>query len=187
MATDRQLAANRRNARRSTGPRSSAGKHRASHNSYRHGLSASIIVASAEHQKRVARLARKFAGQSSNPIILELARMAAEAELEQVRCERAKVNLIYSTLALRQDEPPRYSATQLWQLRRLLTRNWDLVSVPLPEPWPDSEPERLTEAIRRALPELLKLERYARRAAGRRERALHIVFARREPLRNRRT
>ena len=37
---------------------------------------------------------------------------------------------------------------------------------------PATEPERTAEAIRRALPELMKLDRYERRAAVRRARAL---------------
>ena len=39
MATEKQIAANRRNAQRSTGPRSAAGKHISSRNAFRHGLS----------------------------------------------------------------------------------------------------------------------------------------------------
>src|SRR5947207_703029 len=39
MATARQIAANRRNAQRSTGPRSAAGKSISSRNALRHGLS----------------------------------------------------------------------------------------------------------------------------------------------------
>jgi hypothetical protein len=42
MASERQIAANRRNARKSTGPRSAAGKKRASRNAYRYGLTLSI-------------------------------------------------------------------------------------------------------------------------------------------------
>jgi hypothetical protein len=40
MASERQIAANRRNAQKSSGPRSVAGKTRASRNAYRHGLAA---------------------------------------------------------------------------------------------------------------------------------------------------
>ena len=39
MATDKQIAANRANARRSTGPRTSLGKVKSSRNAFRHGLS----------------------------------------------------------------------------------------------------------------------------------------------------
>jgi hypothetical protein len=38
MATDKQIQANRRNARRSTGPRTAAGKSISSRNAFRHGL-----------------------------------------------------------------------------------------------------------------------------------------------------
>jgi hypothetical protein len=44
MATARQIAANRLNARRSTGPRSLAGKRRSRRNALRHGLGAQSIV-----------------------------------------------------------------------------------------------------------------------------------------------
>jgi hypothetical protein len=39
MATEKQIAANRANAKRSTGPKTAAGKRRSSGNAYRHGLS----------------------------------------------------------------------------------------------------------------------------------------------------
>ncbi len=44
MATKRQIAANRRNARRSTGPRTAAGKAASSANALRHGLAAARAV-----------------------------------------------------------------------------------------------------------------------------------------------
>jgi phage gp29-like protein len=42
MTTERQRAANRANATRSTGPKTRVGKARASQNAYRHGLSARL-------------------------------------------------------------------------------------------------------------------------------------------------
>src|SRR5579872_5631880 len=39
MASERQIAANRANAKRSTGPKTAAGKQKSSRNAYRHGLS----------------------------------------------------------------------------------------------------------------------------------------------------
>lgn len=39
MASERQVAANRANAKRSTGPKTAAGKRRSSGNAFRHGLS----------------------------------------------------------------------------------------------------------------------------------------------------
>jgi hypothetical protein len=48
-----------------------------------------------------------------------------------------------------------------------------------PPTMPTTEPERSAEAIRRALPELVKLNRYERRAAARREQAMHTLLERR--------
>ena len=48
MASERQIAANRRNAGRSTGPRTRDGKLRSSQNAVRHGLSAETVVTALE-------------------------------------------------------------------------------------------------------------------------------------------
>jgi hypothetical protein len=91
MTSERQTSANRRNARRSTGPRSGAGKNRASHNAYRHGLTSTLSGAYAKEREK---LARKIVGDSEDPVILERARAVAEAELELARVRRAKVAII---------------------------------------------------------------------------------------------
>ena len=44
MATDKQIAANRLNAKNSTGPRTDAGKRRSRRNAIRHGLTAETII-----------------------------------------------------------------------------------------------------------------------------------------------
>ena len=44
MASDKRIAANRRNAQRSTGPRSKSGKTRSGRNALKHGLSAQQVV-----------------------------------------------------------------------------------------------------------------------------------------------
>jgi hypothetical protein len=98
MASERQIAANRRNARKSTGPRSSAGKRRTSRNSYRHGFSASVTP-DAEHAKRIERLARKIAGNATDVVILKCARDAAQAELDLAQIRRVKVALIERMMA----------------------------------------------------------------------------------------
>ena len=66
MASERQIAANRRNARKSTGPRSGAGKKRASRNAYRHGLT-SCVTSSAAVAKQLDKLIRKIAGDTPAP------------------------------------------------------------------------------------------------------------------------
>ncbi|MGA7084618.1 MAG: hypothetical protein WB005_15760, partial [Pseudolabrys sp.] len=44
MATEKQLAANRQNAKSSTGPRTEAGKRRSRRNAIRHGLTAQTVI-----------------------------------------------------------------------------------------------------------------------------------------------
>ena len=89
MTTERQLATNRRNARRSTGPRSKGGKERASRNSYRHGLTTPLITIQ-QHAKRVEELARKIAADATDFVTLDYARAAAEAEFGIARVRQAK-------------------------------------------------------------------------------------------------
>ena len=48
---------------------------------------------------------------------------------------------------------------------------------PLPA-MPTEEPARTTEAVRRALPDLVRLNRYERRAAARRDRAIRTLTQR---------
>jgi hypothetical protein len=43
MASERQIAANRANARKSTGPKTTAGLSKSSRNAFRHGLSLALL------------------------------------------------------------------------------------------------------------------------------------------------
>jgi hypothetical protein len=76
MASEQQIAANRRNARKSTGPHSGAGKKRASRNAYRHGLRSSI-TSTAAYAKQLDKLVREIAGDTEDAILLERARAIA--------------------------------------------------------------------------------------------------------------
>jgi hypothetical protein len=184
MASHRQIAANRRNARRSTGPRSTAGRKRSSWNSFRHGLTAGVTTA-AERIKYLERLACRIAGVSTDIVTLERARTFAHAEFDLAQTRQAKVALISRLMAFgeldKPDEYPSLSYVRLF-LRALKRGEYilpDRVEAPAT---PTTEPERTAEAIRRALPELIKLDRYERRAAARRARALHILLERKIDL-----
>src|ERR1700722_5359020 len=90
MTSSAQRQANRRNARRSTGPRTSAGKAASRSNARWHGLATPLqwepgISPEIEH------LARKIAGGRRE--LLDPARRIAEAELELRRVRRARLQL----------------------------------------------------------------------------------------------
>jgi hypothetical protein len=186
MASERQIAANRRNAQKSTGPRSLVGKKRAGTNSWRHGLSIDSASIS-ELGSDVDALAHEIAGGKKDAALLQLARAAAAAHLDLVRVRRAKVALINRIAAF--GELDAFDPFTSWRhIKQLLNHRyqpnrrgdwfgWDF-AIPEPPMLPAQEPERSAEAIRRAVPELLKLCRYERRAASKRDRACKEITAR---------
>jgi hypothetical protein len=186
MASKRQIAANRRNAGKSTGPRSGAGRKRASRNAYRHGLTLSI-TSTAAFAKQLETLVRKIAGDSEDAIVLERARAVAQAELELARVRRAKVALIERASAFGQLDPPRLTVTQMIRLLNAFDRRSLIVPKPIDAlaTMPSGEPDRSAEALRRVLPELRKMDRYERRAAAHRERAVLDLSGRIKYMNNR--
>jgi hypothetical protein len=181
VATERQIAANRRNARKSSGPRTRAGKSRASRNRYRHGLSVRTPT-SAEDLRRLDSAERQIAGNSEDPALLTRARSIAEADLELTLIRRTKVALLRRVHVFGGFGPWLPFASHREALRFVgeykrgtVTRMPDELNAAAT--MPNSEPERTSEAIRRALPEMLALDRFERRAAARRERAVREFVA----------
>jgi hypothetical protein len=145
MASERQIAANRRNARKSTGPRSGAGKKRASHNAYRHGLTLSV-ASTAAFAKQLDKLVREIAGDTEDAIMLERARAIAQAELDLARVRRAKVALIERASAFGELEPSQVlsSVTQIIRFVNALDRGRLIVPKPIDAlaAMPSQEPDR---------------------------------------------
>lgn len=186
MASERQIAANRRNAGKSTGPRSGAGKKRAGQNAYRHGLTLSLSGAALTGQAE--ELARKIAGGIADAVTLGHARTAAEAELELARVRRVRLALIERVSALGSLKTPTHFRTADGEVRWLIAMDIWLTEQgirprrpKLQDPaatMPLSQPHRSSEAMRRLLPDLLKLDRYETRAVGRRDRAIRKLAKR---------
>jgi len=177
MASERQIAANRRNARKSTGPRSGAGRKRASRNAYRHGLTLNI-TSTAAFAKQLDKLARKIAGNTDDAITLERAREIAQAEFELARVRRAKLALIERASAFEELDPPQLTVAQMIRLIDAFERGRPIVPpIDASATMPSQEPDRSAEAVRRVLPELRKLDRYERRGAARRDRAVLNLVA----------
>ena len=91
MTSDPEIAANRRNASKSTGPRTWRGKATVSRNAVRHGL-ASATVDHGHQPEHVERIARLIAGNASNGVRYEQAVIIAESALliSRVRVFRVK-------------------------------------------------------------------------------------------------
>lgn len=181
VVSERQAAANRRNAQNSTGPRSGAGKKRASRNSFRHGLSAKIVP-SAERAKYIEDLAREIAGGASDLVSLELARTAAEAALDLARIRQVRVALIDRLVMFGTFDVPEAASKTMGDVMHFMTTFLETGKLPKPadaaETMPSMGPERTAEAVRRALPELMRLDRYERRATAQRRRCVHLVHSR---------
>src|SRR5262249_38567789 len=88
MTSETKRAANRRNAARSTGPRSAAGKKRASQNALRHGLAISLLQDAAARAE-IERMAKLICGDGASRLKYELALVWAESEIVLRRARMA--------------------------------------------------------------------------------------------------
>ena len=93
MTSDRQIASNRNNGRRSRGPRTAAGKASSSRNALRHGLAVSVLNEPAMCAE-VETLARAIAGSGADNFQLSQARIIATAQLDLLRVHSAKASLM---------------------------------------------------------------------------------------------
>lgn len=93
MTSDRQRAANRRNAQRSTGPLSAAGKSASRQNALRHGLSARLGKDPA-HDRQVETLAAIIAGPEAISSEFHYARIAADATLQITRIRALRTTMM---------------------------------------------------------------------------------------------
>ncbi len=180
MATDRQIAANRRNAQKSTGPRSASGKKRASKNSFRHGLSKPM--SGLPFSRAIEVLARSIVGEGASASTLGLGRQAAEAMLALDQIRRMELGLIALVSAFGRLETPNTFASKrdevAWVMQTFLgvtPKRPPKFAVDELAPMPKEEPERTIEAVRRGLPALLRLQRYEARAIAKRDHAVRAI------------
>jgi hypothetical protein len=92
MTSDRQLAANRRNAKKSTGPASVSGKRRSRENALRHGLAIDVdrdpsLRADADRMAQVLSHARE------EPSISLTTQDAAAAEIDLLRIGKIRASI----------------------------------------------------------------------------------------------
>jgi hypothetical protein len=95
MATPAQIEANRRNARKSTGPKTAAGKAASSRNALTHGLTAAIADEEVRAYYEIIRETVPLEGEGSDAACAELRALdLATAEARLARARRAEVRAL---------------------------------------------------------------------------------------------
>lgn len=148
MTSEAKIAANRRNARRSTGPRTTAGKLRVRRNALRHGLAAIVVRDPAAEVERVA---AGICSADADPLEREQALAVAEVQITLKQIRRARAHIV----------------EQLSQPRTIRAQDAR-----------DVVPEWLADGKARSLDQLWRLERYERDALSRRKRAVALAVLR---------
>jgi hypothetical protein len=138
LTSARSAVANRRNARRSTGPRTASGKRTAARNALRHGLSLPVFADPAL-AREIAELAERLADGCAVPQPRELAIRVAAAQVDIKRVRHAR-NALFTRRpvgasatesrsdGLRDEIPElvaldRYERQAMWR-RKLAIRAW---------------------------------------------------------------
>jgi hypothetical protein len=183
VTTERKVAANRRNARLSTGPRSAAGKARVAQNALRHGLNVKVAddPLLTEEVARIARAIRDDAprggrGGVSFAELAYLARRVAEAQVDLMRVRRARHAILTRALDNPRYRSPRYLRRQIAMLAavgELLTRGIavpdDMRKAAFGRP---RGPLKFALVVKDLAQQLARFERYERRALSRRKAAV---------------
>ena len=89
MTSERKTISNRKNAQKSTGPRSELGRLRSRRNALRHGL-AIAVGSDPSFSEKIESLATTLASGGDGQIVQELARSVAEAHLDLVRIRQLR-------------------------------------------------------------------------------------------------
>jgi hypothetical protein len=154
MISSKGLAANRRNARKSRGPRTPEGKAAARRNALRHGIT-TITCRNPAFASEIEEMARALCEGDTSPCLFQHALVVAECDLVLRFLCRERVAVI---------ERCRDNPEHLMEEGADERREYEPLEPPTQE---RDEVDAFCEAI----PDLEKLERYERRAWSRQKRA----------------
>jgi hypothetical protein len=104
MSSDRQIEANRSNAKGSTGPRSKSGRAVSSRNALRLGLAVDIAADPLIHDD-IAKLSNALSPSSPSQEVSEYSRQAAEAQLDLMRIRKTRAWLFDMLYFAASDNP----------------------------------------------------------------------------------
>jgi hypothetical protein len=192
MSSQARLAANRANARKSRGPRSASGRTRASRNALRHGLAA-ISRHNPAYFPEIGRMASAYCEGDTDPLLFEQALIIAESDIiliclgaerlaaiERMRDPDAipfsdsKASLARARARFAQAKRAYAQLVKAKQAKAGSTSDTGKASISAQKnkgPHPPAQRDEC-DAMCRAAPDLTRLERYERRAASRRNRAI---------------
>ena len=192
MSSQAQLAANRANARKSRGPRSAAGRTRASRNALRHGLAA-ISRHNPAYFPEIGRMASAYCEGDTDPLLFEQALIIAESDIiliclgaerlaaiermrdpDDIPFSDSKASLARARARFAQAKRAYAQLVKAKQAKAGSTSDTGKASISAQKnkgPHPPAQRDEC-DAMCRAAPDLTRLERYERRAASRRNRAI---------------
>ncbi len=184
MTSPTKVASNQRNAAKSTGPRSRAGKSMAALNAITHGLSAQLTY-DPETSARISEITDLILeGSPRTETTTSIARQAAEAQVMLERVREAK-HLIWHEVASHTHIVKRGKYHDLNDpnemnklednIREGILGLMSIAPHLFSEPFLD-DAEREAEIICMAVSKLLKLIRFERRAANQRDKALRALI-----------
>jgi hypothetical protein len=105
MATEKQIAANRANAKRSTGPKTAAGRARSSRNAYRHGLSGALPLDDPKFRARMNLIAEALLeGKEPTDENLLAAAEIAEAQVKLLNVRQVRMSIMEQIMKQSRDQ-----------------------------------------------------------------------------------
>ena len=171
MVSQRKIETNRRNGRKSCGPRTANGKLRSRVNARKHGLSASVLI-NPKLQANTLQLAHAIVGHNADDRVLKQALIVAETELTLQRIHQTRVAFVEEghigpiATVLNSGQQSRHPLVFISSGARRIPDTMDTSA-----PQPTTTGAEL-DAFIGALPILSNIERYERRAYSRRNKAV---------------
>jgi hypothetical protein len=169
MISERKLAANRSNAKRSTGPRTAYGKLQARRNALQHGL-ATIALRKPALAIEIEHMSKAICRGNRSQMQFEQSRNIAENELMLLSVRAARLVAIQALRSIA------LSRTERIRVSRETQAESDTDQTVSQEEALAAVQDKVAE-LRRALSEMARYDRYERRAVSRRQRAIRTFVA----------